>query len=98
MDQKGASISWYQENDGGAGKANLYIRYSSKIENASGTHIKITVNGKVVNSELFLPNTASKGSSWNKVKVPIQIDRGANTITLETLNDKGLFVDEITAN
>ncbi|MDO7172354.1 glycoside hydrolase family 2 TIM barrel-domain containing protein [Mariniflexile sp. AS56] len=95
MDQKGASISWYQENDGGAGNADLYIRYSSKTASKSGTHIKVIVNGQIVSSELFLPNTATKGSTWNQVKAPIKIDRGANTITIETLNNSGLFIDEI---
>ncbi|BAX78826.1 glycoside hydrolase family 2 TIM barrel-domain containing protein [Labilibaculum antarcticum] len=96
MDKKiGASVAWYQENDGGAGNADLYIRYSSKIQNASGTFIKINVNGKVVENKFFLPNTDNLGGSWNKVKVPIQIDRGANTIKIETLEDKGLLIDEI---
>ncbi|MDO5968714.1 glycoside hydrolase family 2 TIM barrel-domain containing protein [Flavivirga aquimarina] len=98
LTKKDASISWYQENDGGAGKANLFIRYSSNIENASGNHIKLTVNGKVIKNKLFLPNTNHLGNSWNKVKIPIQIDRGANTIKLETLNNKKLLIDEISIN
>ncbi|MCG9792289.1 glycoside hydrolase family 2 TIM barrel-domain containing protein [Flavobacterium algicola] len=98
MDEKGATISWYRENDGAAGNADLNIRYSSKIADAAGTHIQITVNGKVIQNELFLPNTNTKGNSWNNVKIPIKIDRGANTISIETLNNKGLFIDEITIN
>ena len=94
----GASISWYQENDGGAGNADLYIRYSTKIENETGTHLQITVNGKVINNKLFLPNTNHKGNAWEKVKIPIKIDRGANTIKLESLNDKEIFIDEININ
>ncbi|WP_111709569.1 glycoside hydrolase family 2 TIM barrel-domain containing protein [Lutibacter citreus] len=96
LDKKaGASVAWYQENDGGAGEVDLYIRYSSKIKDASGTFIKVIVNDKVIKEKLFLSNTDNWGSFWSKVKVPIQINRGANTIKLETLENKGLFIDEI---
>lgn len=98
MTKKGASISWYQENDGGAGNADLNIRYSSKINNASGNYIKITINDKIVKNKFFLPNTKDIGKSWNNVKLTIKMNRGANTIKLESLNDKDLLVDEITIN
>ena len=98
MIKKGASIYWYQENDGGAGKANLSIRYSSKINNASGNQIKVIVNGKVVKNKLFLPNTNSTGNNWKQVEISIKIDRGANTIQLESVNNHVLLVDEITIN
>ncbi|WP_255580375.1 glycoside hydrolase family 2 TIM barrel-domain containing protein [Flavobacterium sp. UMI-01] len=98
LDKKGAAVSWYQENDGAAGNADLHIRYSAKIEQATGTAIQLTVNGKLAQKELFLPNTAHKGNSWNTVKIPIKIERGANTIVIETLNDKGLYIDEIRLN
>ena len=98
MTQKGASISWYQENDGGAGNADLNIRYSSKIKNASGNYIKITINDKIVKNKFFLPNTKDIGKSWNNVKFTIKINRGANTIKLESLTDKDLLVDEIIIN
>ncbi|KGL58899.1 glycoside hydrolase family 2 TIM barrel-domain containing protein [Polaribacter sp. Hel1_85] len=98
MTQKGASIFWYQENDGGAGNADLNIRYSSKIKNASGNYIKITINDKIVKNKFFLPNTKDIGKSWNNVKFTIKINRGANTIKLESLTDKDLLVDEIIIN
>ncbi|MEL0650692.1 glycoside hydrolase family 2 TIM barrel-domain containing protein [Algibacter sp. TI.3.09] len=92
---QGASVSWYQENDGGAGPADLYVRYSIKLKEAAGTFVKVTVNGKVVNDKLFLPNSSNMGKAWSKAKLPIKIDRGANTIKIETIEDKGLFIDEI---
>lgn len=92
---KGASVSWYQENDGSAGQADLYIRYSGKFNGASGTVIKVIVNEKVVNEKLLLPNSNNWSKSWSRVKLPIKIDRGANTIKLETVEDKGLLIDEI---
>ena len=91
----GASVTWYQENDGGAGTVDMIIRYSSKVLTSKGTFIKIIVNGKVVKSKLFLPNTDHWGQSWNSVIAPIQLDRGANTIKLETVENYGLIVDEI---
>jgi len=95
MKGKGASISWYQENDGGAGKADLYIRYSGKFKEAAGTYVKVTVSGKVLNDKLFLPNSNKWATAWSKVKLPIKLDRGANTIKIETVEDKGLLIDEI---
>ncbi|NIJ44855.1 beta-galactosidase [Wenyingzhuangia heitensis] len=94
----GASLEWYQENDGGAGEADLYIRYSGKYKDAQGTYIKVIVNGKIVDDKFFLRNTRNTGNFWNKVKLPIQIDRGANTIVLETVEDKGILIDEILIN
>lgn len=91
----GASVAWYQENDGGAGEVDLYIRYSAKIQNEPGTYIKISVNGKTIKNKLFLPNTDNWGSSWKTIKVPIYMNRGANTLKLETLESNGLFIDEI---
>ncbi|MDO7136091.1 glycoside hydrolase family 2 TIM barrel-domain containing protein [Algibacter lectus] len=92
---QGASVSWYQENDGGAGPADLYVRYSVKLKEAAGTFVKVTVNGKVVNDKLFLANSSNMGKAWSKAKLPIKIDRGANTIKIETVEEKGLFIDEI---
>jgi beta-galactosidase len=98
MAKKGATISWYQENDGGAGNADLHIRYSSKIKNESGNYIKVIINDKVVKNKFFLPNTDDLSKSWNDVKISIKMNRGANTIRLESLNNKELLVDEITIN
>jgi beta-galactosidase len=92
---KGASVSWYQENDGDSGDANLYIRYSVKIKEAKGVFVKIIVNGKEVKGKLLLPNSGNWSKSWSMIKLPIKIARGANTIKLETLENKGLLIDEI---
>lgn len=97
MAKKGASISWYQENDGGAGNADLSIRYSSKNNGASNA-IKVIINGKVIKEKLTLPNTDQKGKSWKSVKVPFNISRGANTIKLETLNHNEILIDEVSIN
>ncbi|WP_299668307.1 glycoside hydrolase family 2 TIM barrel-domain containing protein [uncultured Polaribacter sp.] len=88
LNKKQSSITWYQENDGGAGMVDLSIRYISKSNN---TYLKVMVNDKVVNDKLFIPNT----TSWKTITVPIKIERGANIIKIETLENKGLLVDEI---
>lgn len=92
---KGASISWYYENDGGAGKAAMYIRYSGIAKEAAGTFIKVTVNGNVVSEKIFLRNTRNNFKTWNKLKVPIDLARGANTIKIETVAEQGVGIDEI---
>ncbi|MDO6737021.1 glycoside hydrolase family 2 TIM barrel-domain containing protein [Wenyingzhuangia sp. 2_MG-2023] len=94
----GASLEWYQENDGGAGEADLFIRYSGKYKDTPGTYIKVIVNKIVVDDKLFLRNTRNTGNFWNKVKLPIQLERGANTVRIETVEDKGILIDEILIN
>ncbi|VGO17797.1 Beta-galactosidase BoGH2A [Pontiella desulfatans] len=92
---KGAYVEWYQENDGGAGEADLSIRYGGKIKTEKGHLVKVTVNGAVAHEELLLPNTRNPGREWAKITVPIQMGRGANTIRIEPLSGGGLCIDEI---
>ncbi|MEP2775879.1 MAG: glycoside hydrolase family 2 TIM barrel-domain containing protein [Luteolibacter sp.] len=92
---KGAYVEWYQENDGDAGDADLTIRYSGKAKGAKGRAVELTVNGKVVQKSLLLPNTKDWGTDWKAVSVPIRIGRGANTIRLTTVENGGMFIDEI---
>ena len=92
---KGAYAEWYQENDGAAGKAKLVIRYSGKRPNSPGRYMKLTVNGKVVEAKLLLPNAKDWGTDWKTVTVPITIGRGANTIRLTTVESGGMYIDEI---
>ncbi|WP_372756111.1 glycoside hydrolase family 2 TIM barrel-domain containing protein [Mariniflexile sp.] len=91
----GSGISWYQENDGAAGNVDLSIRYSSKNQNSTENAIQIIVNGKVEKNKLLLPNTDNLGNSWHVLELPIQIERGANTIKIEALNNEAFFIDEI---
>lgn len=91
----GSFVEWYQENDGGEGVANMFIKYSGNFSGAAGTFIKITNNGKVIEEKFFLRNARNWGGEWNKAKVPFQLQRGANTIKITTLEDKGLLIDEI---
>ncbi|MDF7824795.1 glycoside hydrolase family 2 TIM barrel-domain containing protein [Pontiellaceae bacterium B12227] len=93
--RKGAYVEWYQENDGDAGEADLTIRYSGKAGGREGRTVKVTVNGRVVAEKLMLPNAKNWGSDWKTVSVPIQIGRGANTIRLTTVENGGMYIDEI---
>ncbi len=92
---RGAYVEWYQENDGGDGPAELTIRYSGKHPKRPGRRIKLSVNGQVVQQALLLPNAADWGSGWKTVTVPIAIRRGANTIRLTTVENGGMYIDEI---
>ena len=95
---KGASIEWYRENDGGTAMVDLTIRYSVNVDNASGTYVSVLLNNQIQKKKLFLPNTNDMGVSWGILKIPIKISPGANTIKLETLDNKGLYIDEIVIN
>ncbi|GAA4444685.1 glycoside hydrolase family 2 TIM barrel-domain containing protein [Novipirellula rosea] len=92
---KGAYVQWYLENDGDAGEADLTIRYSGIRQGRSGRTFKLTVNGRVVKETLMLPNTKNWGSDWKTVTVNIPIQRGANTVRLTTIENGGMYVDEI---
>lgn len=93
---KDAYVQWYLENDGDAGEADLTIRYSGIRQGRSGRAFKLTVNGRVVQETLMLPNTKNWGSDWKTVTVNIPIQRGANTVRLTTIENGGMYVDEIT--
>ncbi|VGO20444.1 glycoside hydrolase family 2 TIM barrel-domain containing protein [Pontiella sulfatireligans] len=91
----GAYIEWYQENDGGAGEADLSIRYGGRIKSEKGYKVNVTVNGSIAHEGLLLPNTRSPGREWAKITVPIQVGRGANTIRITPHKGSGLCIDEI---
>jgi len=89
-------VEWYQENDGAAGAATIKIRYSCKVEGGKGQYMTLVVNGKVMKEKLFFPNTKNWGKSWDTVSVKIPLDRGANTIRLQTLENGGPYIDQMT--
>ncbi|MCW2119037.1 glycoside hydrolase family 2 TIM barrel-domain containing protein [Flavobacterium sp. 7A] len=93
--KQSGSVEWYQENDGGEAKAEIWIRYSAKVEGKTGSAIKLTVNGKVLNEKLELPNTKNLGSDWNIVKVKIKLGRGANNYKIEPADGSTFAIDEI---
>lgn len=98
MNTKGASISWYQENDGGAGNANLSITFFSETKQNLKSQMKVVVSGKIIQINDTLTSLKNKANSWNTITLPIKINRGANTIKIELLNNEELLVDEITIN
>ena len=50
---------------------------------------------KVVNNKLLIPNISDLENDWNTIKIPIQMNRGANTIKLVALDDHAVLIDEI---
>jgi len=53
------------------------------------------VKYKVVNNKLLIPNISDLENDWNTIKIPIQMNRGANTIKLVALDDHAVLIDEI---
>lgn len=90
-----AYVEWYQENDGGAGPADLTIRYSGKVKDEKGYRVAVAVNGQVVEKNLLLPNIRKPGLEWARVSVPIELNRGANTVRITPHRASGLCIDEI---
>ncbi|MDZ8117088.1 glycoside hydrolase family 2 TIM barrel-domain containing protein [Pontiella agarivorans] len=91
----GAFVQWYYENDGDSGDGSLVIRYGGVAAKGKGHRIKVMMNGETVSKNLLLPNSDKVGQKWSVVKVPIQVERGANRIRLEPLTEAGLCIDEI---
>ncbi|MDF7823451.1 glycoside hydrolase family 2 TIM barrel-domain containing protein [Pontiellaceae bacterium B12227] len=96
--QKGAYVEWYQENDGAAAEVKLTIRYSGSAPGRKPLKVRLNVNGDKMEQVVDLPPCVNWGKQWRTVTVPIALKRGANTIRLTTVNDQGLFVDEIQIN
>ena len=90
---KGSSISWYQENDGGEGDAVLYIRYSQKSPEGR-TFMSLTNNGEHV-ADLEFVDTGSENKHWRVMEVDIKLHQGANNIKLTSLSDAAPSIDSI---
>ncbi|KJD37225.1 beta-galactosidase [Tamlana sedimentorum] len=93
LNEKGAAISWYLENDGAEGVVDLSIRY--KASKNDTTFIKVTANNKIVEEKLQLGNHLNKADDWYIITIPIQLNRGANNVELKVLSDKMILIDEI---
>ncbi|NND96375.1 MAG: DUF4982 domain-containing protein [Pirellulaceae bacterium] len=91
----GAFVEWYQENDGDAYDGEVAIRYSCKSGKGGGRKMKLVHNGKVIQSDLFFPNTKNWGNDWATVVVKVKFQRGGNSLRLVTLNSGGPYIDEI---
>jgi len=90
-----AYVEWYQENDGGAGPADLTIRYSGKVRDEKGYLVTVAVNGHAVEENLLLPNIRRPGFEWSRITLPVQLGRGANTIRITPHQGSGLCIDEM---
>ena len=93
--EKGAYVHWYRENDGDTANVDLVIRYSAAPKDRKPLQIQLNVNENTMVKRLALPPTANWGKNWRTTTQPITLKRGANTIRLTTVDDRGLFIDEI---
>lgn len=88
-----SSILWYQENDGLAGKFTLTFHYANG--DPKGTRkAALIINGKKLKT-LNFPQTGSWHSDWKTLKLKIQLQAGANEITLKSLGKGGPNIDAL---
>ncbi|MDC0584447.1 DUF4982 domain-containing protein [Bacteroidales bacterium] len=90
---KGAYVEWYQENDGSAGEYIIRIRYSASDWHRPEYKVLLTVNGE--EQILTLPGHKSHLKDWQTKEMKIQLNAGANTIRLTSLQRLGLAIDEL---
>ncbi len=82
--QKGASVTWYQENDGAPFDANISIRYSQLLDGAKISQMELWNNDTFI-GVIDFKNTQSPSSHWNEYAVKIPIVSGGNNIKLVAL-------------
>ncbi|WP_321373318.1 hypothetical protein [uncultured Draconibacterium sp.] len=84
LDFKGreGKITWYQENDGSAGKFNLKVYYACNDKN-SKRPMNLFINDKKV-ATLTFNSTNSWNSNWKEVEIKQYLEAGANYIELCT--------------
>lgn len=98
VDFRGATdayVEWYRENDGGVAARMLSIRYSGRPDDHGSMRLRLNVNDDAQTETIELPPTPGWGTQWRTVVVPITLQRGANTIRLTAVDDRGAFLDEI---
>lgn len=93
--KQGAYVQWYKENDGDTAQLTLSLRYSAAMPDRKPLKVRLNVNDQTFQQVLSLPSTANWGKQWRNVEVPVTLKRGANTIRFTTVDDRGLFIDEI---
>ncbi|MFI3305088.1 MAG: glycoside hydrolase family 2 TIM barrel-domain containing protein [Rikenellaceae bacterium] len=76
----GASIAWYQENDGAPAEGSISIRYSQQVE-AGSSEMELWNNDTLVKVVTFA-NTGSEATDWEDIVVALPLNSGANSIKL----------------
>lgn len=94
-DNEGSYVEWYRENDGDTAQLTATIIYSGKPTAGEKLRLKVNVNGTSDERILELTPSATWGKQWRKVKIPVTMKRGANTIRLSAADKRGILIDEI---
>lgn len=76
----GASVAWYQENDGAPIAGHITIRYSQQVE-AGSTEMELWNNETLVSVVKFA-NTGSEATDWEDLIVALPLNSGANNVKL----------------
>lgn len=80
-------ITWYQENDGSAGKFVLKIGYACN-DPRSNRPMALFINNKKV-AEIEFRSTGSWNSNWQEIEITQILVAGANNIELRTTGKSG---------
>ncbi|CAH8296251.1 beta-galactosidase [Mariniflexile fucanivorans] len=83
---KEGTVSWYQENDGSAGRFKLKFSYASKDLNTRP--MELFINNKSVGIINF-KTTGSWNSKWAHIETEQNLQAGANYIELKTVGKSG---------
>ena len=93
--KKGSFVQWYQENDGDTAEVMLAVRYSGVPADGKPFNVRLNVNGEAFVQLLPLQPSRNSGKHWRTDQFAITLKRGANTIRLTTMDDRGPLIDEI---
>jgi beta-galactosidase len=93
--KKGSYVQWYQENDGDTAEVMLAVRYSGVPADGKPFNVRLNVNGEAFVQSLPLQPSRNSGKHWRTDQFAITLKRGANTIRLTTMDDRGPLIDEI---
>ena len=93
---KGSYVSWGRVNAPAAGQATLAIKAMAPSNSAGGT-LRLTVNGKTVQSALKVPasGTSATATDWANgvtVTATVNLRAGSNTIRLDRTTNSGSIV------
>ncbi|MCG8451430.1 MAG: DUF4982 domain-containing protein [Pirellulales bacterium] len=87
-------VEWYQENDGSPGPVKLVFRYAA--QHAKGNRkMLLRINGREA-ATLEFPNTGSWNTTWRTLETVQTLQSGANQIRLQTADQSGVNLDELT--
>lgn len=93
LPRQGSTITWYQENDGSAGKFTLSFRFANG-DPKGPRKADLVINGKKIKTISF-PKTGSWNSDWKTLMLNARLQAGANEISLKASGKGGPSIDAL---